>query len=505
MVTPRITATQLYDQLLCRHRVAMDLRGDPARREPASPFTQLLWERGVAHERDVMSGCGRPFLDLTALAGDAREAATREALARREPLIYGGRLSVHELLGEPDLLRLEGGAYVAIDIKSGAALEGAALGGAGDEDEVAGKPKRPYGVQLALYTDLLERLGLSAGRYAFIWDGNRNEVRYDLAAKLGPRTDSLWGIYLKARAQLLETLADPAASRGALCSHCKQCVWRSACLESLQRARDLTLIPELGASRRDALAGEYPSLDALAAADVEAHIHNGRTSFAGVGARSLRRYQRLARLLTTPGATPALLAPVDWPPQPAQLFFDIEADPLRDLCYLHGFLSRDAQGNEHFEAFFAAQPTPAAERDAFAQAMNYLRTHADWLVVHYSSYERTAYRKLARRHPGIASEAEIEALFTAPRALDLYLDVVKTRSEWPVNDLSIKTLAKHCGFAWRDVDPGGAASIEWFERWARTGDPALRQRLLDYNEDDCRAMRVVMDAMRGFAVRPAAD
>jgi predicted RecB family nuclease len=34
----------------------------------------------------------------------------------------------------------------------------------------------------------------------------------------------------------------------------------------------------------------------------------------------------------------------------------------------------------------------------------------------------------------------------------------------------------------------GAASIEWFDRWIKTGDPAIRQRILDYNEDDCRAM-----------------
>ena len=68
-------------------------------------------------------------------------------------------------------------------------------------------------------------------------------------------------------------------------------------------------------------------------------------------------------------------------------------------------------------------------------------------------------------------------------------------------DFSIKSLAKCCGFDWRDLDPSGASSIEWFDQWAKTHDPALRQRLLDYNEDDCRAMRVVLDAMKQFPVR----
>ena len=55
--------------------------------------------------------------------------------------------------------------------------------------------------------------------------------------------------------------------------------------------------------------------------------------------------------------------------------------------------------------------------------------------------------------------------------------------------------------SWRDVDPSGAASIEWFDRWVKNGDGALRQRLLNYNEDDCRAMRVVMDGMTTMTVQ----
>jgi predicted RecB family nuclease len=70
---------------------------------------------------------------------------------------------------------------------------------------------------------------------------------------------------------------------------------------------------------------------------------------------------------------------------------------------------------------------------------------------------------------------------------------------WPTRDHSIKTLAKGLGFKWRDDNPSGAASIEWFDQWVRTGDPAIRQRILDYNEDDCRATRVLLDGIRGLA------
>jgi uncharacterized protein len=497
----RITATQLYSHLTCPHRVVMDVVGNPAERDAVSPFVQLLWERGTAHEREVMTGLGAPFLDLSALAGDAKEAATREAIARREPLIYSGRLSVHELLGEPDLLRFEQGGYVAIDIKSGAGREGS-------EGEDEGRLRREYGVQLALYTDLLTRMGLAAGRHGYIWDVHRTETRYDLDVPLGPKSPSLWELYLKTRAAMQGTLAAPAESRAALCSHCKQCVWRSACFRALRKAGDLTLLPELGRAKRDVLATEFPTLAALAAADTSHFMHGDKTDFPGIGAKTLLKFQRRAALQLTPRAEPYLTRAVHWPQVAVELFFDIETDPMRDLCYLHGFVirERDAAGraNERFEGIYATDLSAWAERDAFAAAMALFRRYPDALVVHYSKYERTEYRKLAGKYPDVAGPDEIEALFSAPRALDLYSDVVRPGSEWPTHDFSIKSLAKHCGFNWRDVDPSGASSIEWFDQWARTGDPHLRQRLLDYNEDDCRAMRVVLDRLQSLPVLGAA-
>ncbi len=69
---------------------------------------------------------------------------------------------------------------------------------------------------------------------------------------------------------------------------------------------------------------------------------------------------------------------------------------------------------------------------------------------------------------------------------------------WPTIDHSIKTLAKHFGFAWRDANPSGAASVEWFDRWVKTQDPIDRQRIIDYNEDDCKAMHVMLDGVRAL-------
>src|SRR5690606_24864757 len=95
---------------------------------------------------------------------------------------------------------------------------------------------------------------------------------------------------------------------------------------------------------------------------------------------------------------------------------------------------------------------------------------------------------------------QLESLFDPATSVDLYYDVVLKYTEWPTRDYSIKTLAQYLGFSWRDKHPSGAASIEWFHRWIKGQDPVIHRRILDYNEDDCRAMRVLRDALAQFEV-----
>jgi len=158
-----VTASMLYDLVQCPTRVALDTFSDQSKRDPLNSFVKLLWERGTLFERETIAKLSQPFTDLSDLEEDEIELRTLEAMRRGDPLIYGGRISAGDLLGMPDLLRKEIGGYVPADIKSGAGEE--SVGDDGD-----GKPKLHYAVQLALYIDILENLGLSAGRRACLGD-----------------------------------------------------------------------------------------------------------------------------------------------------------------------------------------------------------------------------------------------------------------------------------------------------------------------------------------------
>jgi predicted RecB family nuclease len=494
---PAITASMLYDLVACPHRVTMDLFGDPSERDEVSPFVKLLWERGTDYEKQLIAELGTPFIDLSRYAGQEKLQCTRQAMDRGAPLIYGGRIIAGDLLGEPDLLRKEGDDYVAGDIKSGAGEEAA-----GNDDE--GKPKKHYAVQLALYTDILQQLGRSTCSHGFIWDIHGKEVRYDFMVMYGVRNQRrLWDDYQQCLGEVrgivsraVKTL--PAYSSGI----CKNCVWYTACIKSLEATNDLTLIPELGRSKREAMIGRIGSIRELAGINPANFIAGPKTAFAGIGPGTLKKLHSRANLLTTENGKPYLRSSVVLAVADVELFFDVEVDPMRDLCYLHGFVERrgGVPGSERFLAFFADTGTPAAEERAFADAWRYIQATQPCTIYYYSKYERTIYKKLRQKYPHVCTEAEVEALFDPTRSVDLYFDVVLKATEWPTRDYSLKTIAKHLGFIWRDTHPSGAASIEWFHRWVDTGEPAVRQRILEYNEDDCRATRVLLDAIRRLPV-----
>jgi predicted RecB family nuclease len=493
-ITTPITAAMLYDYVQCPHRVAMDLFEDVKLKDDVSPFVQLLWDKGSLYEKEVIRNLAIPFTDLSQYGLDEKEQKTAEAMDRKDQLIYGGRIRAVDLLGDPDLLRFENGSYIAGDIKSGAGQEG------GDDDEDPAKPKVHYAVQLAVYTDILKQLGRSSEDRAFVWDIHGDEVAYNFLEVYGKRNPhTLWQDYQEAIAEVRQIVGRTVETLGAYSATCKDCVWYTTCLKRLSESDDLTLIPGLGRSKRDVLIDSIQSIAALAEANPAGYINGKKTIFKGIGPDSLEKFIARARLITNNGK-PYLRQPVTLPVAPRELFFDIEVDPMRDICYLHGFVERNHGDTEaeKFVAFFADEETPESEEKAFRGAWEYIKASQPAAIFYYSKYERTLYRKLRQKFPHVCSEGDIEELFASPMTVDLYFDVVLKATEWATRDYSLKTLAKYLGFAWRDTHPSGAASIEWFDRWVKTRDDAVRERILLYNEDDCRATRVLLDGIRAL-------
>ena len=110
-------------------------------------------------------------------------------------------------------------------------------------------------------------------------------------------------------------------------------------------------------------------------------------------------------------------------------------------------------------------------------------------------------RAVALPVPGGPTMADLEGFraHDPEEWVDLHAQVKRQiQTEGP---LGLKLLANAVGFHWRDPHPSGEASMLWYEV-ATGADPdaaASRQRLLDYNEDDCRATKALRDWLNGPA------
>jgi predicted RecB family nuclease len=136
----------------------------------------------------------------------------------------------------------------------------------------------------------------------------------------------------------------------------------------LQKPDDLTLLPELGRSKRDMMVDHVSTITDFAGTNVEGFIDGKKTIFKAIGPDVLRKLHERAKLVTSQNPQPYLTASLTLAHSDIEVFFDIETDPMRDFCYLHGMLERRGGDNrtEKFDAFFATDLSPAAQREAEA-------------------------------------------------------------------------------------------------------------------------------------------
>lgn len=473
-----ISGAMIRDVHLCERKVALDIHGDAVDRDPVSPFTRMLWREGLAHEEEMLAGLGEGAADLRGLGRRDRELGTLRAMEDGADVILGSVIQHEDMIGMPDVLRRTAAGYVAQDVKSGAALEGP-----------KGNYKKDYLVQVAHYAHMLERSGLGRGDAAGIIDRTGAETIYDLSIPLGRERIAGAELHLRLLDRARDIRTSPDAARGALSAACSMCEWKTRCRRDLIPADDLTRIAGLGRAIREPIEAIATTVSALADLDKAAI-----GAVPGVGADRLRRLVDRARLLADPAAGPIVREPLGLVRPAYAIDFDVEADPLRNLVYLHGFWHVAPDGTREFTHFFAETADAAGEKAAFARAIAHFRSHRSAHWFHYSQYERTAYRQLQRRHPDVCDEDEIDEMFAAERCTDVYA-IVAARTDWPLGSYGIKAIAVACGFKWDDADPGGANSVEWYDRFVTTGDPALRDRIVAYNRDDVRASEVVRDAL----------
>jgi uncharacterized protein len=490
-----LTASKLYDYFQCPHKVWRDQNGPQDEKiQETNPFVELLWNKGVLHEQKIISTIGS-YVDLSQGTLDERFVRTQDELNKGTQLIYQGVIRYGSLLGIPDLIKKNDESfYIPIDIKSGKGMEGA-----DDFDEDEGKPKKHYAVQLCHYIEILTKLGYKTFGKGIIIDITGKEVEYDLASMVSSKSsESFMSLYRQVIKEVEDLLQNKVTNKPALAGSCKLCPWYYSCKKWVNDNEDLTKVFYLGRNKRDVINKDIgiTRVSELVNVNIQNLLQRKKKEKAflkGIGEGTLNDIIRRADIIVNK-KKPEFRA-IQLPNKPIELFFDIEDDPTQDFIYLHGIYQKSSEG-EKYIPFIAMDHSEEGEKATWVKFWEYINSLPvnEFAVYYYSPHEKSAYRALQRKYPDVINENDLAAFFDSPNWIDLYHVVLKN-TDWPLSSYSLKDIATYLGFKWRDETPSGALSIQWYNQFLESKDQSVMNRILEYNEDDCKATMVLKEKL----------
>ena len=476
------SASDLVNFLECAHLTSLDLTNleTPLPKAEDDEQAKLIQKKGLEHEAKYLSdlkGTELTVVDVKTQGQSIEDAvkATREAMSEGAHVIFQGCLRSSDFIGYVDFLRrverpshLGSYSYEVVDTK------------------LARSTKAKFIMQLCLYSDLLSDIQGLIPKSIHVVLGDQTEKSYHLADYLRYYRSVKTRFLKHVEGDHDETYPEPRA-------FCDLCHWRELCKAQWVKDDHLSLVANISNIQvkklNDAGIG---TLAALAKTNPE------QSAVPDMQPATFQRLQRQASLqhklrdtgenqLELIGNDPDELRGFRRLPQPdpGDLFFDMEGDPLEEggLEYLFGIYYHE-NGEPQFKPFWAH--SRLEERKAFEAFMSFvmdrLAQYPQMHIYHYAPYEETALKKLMSLHG--TCEAEVDHLLRAEKLVDLYKvvreSILVSEPRYSIKNLETFYMEKREG----EVTDAGA-SIVYYENWKETQDSELLQQICDYNEDDC--------------------
>lgn len=489
--TLQLSATDLVGHLNCRHLTNLDVEvanGALAKPKVWDPLLEILWERGVAHERgfvEHLRAHGYSVTEIEATHGIAAAQVEQTLAAMRAgaQIIVQGAFVSGAWSGRTDILRRVSAAselgdwsYEVIDTKLARETKGGTI------------------LQLCLYSDLLQQAqGLLPEYMYVVTPGSGFEPQRYRTAAFGAYYRSVKRGIEQALATRrgIDTYPEPR-------DHCDICRWHSTC-DARRRADDhLCLVAGISRTQTSELKRrEVGSVAGLAAVPLPWPWKPER------GSRQTYERSREQARMQVQGrieGRPVYEAIVPQPtlglarlptPSAGDVFFDIEGDPFvsdTGLEFLFGYVFAD-DGVERYVGEWALDADE--EKRAFERFIDFIierwSHHPDMHIYHYAPYEPSALKRLMGRYA--TREDEVDRILRGELFVDLYA-VVRQGIRASVERYSIKDLEVFYGFV-RGTALADArraltlmqAALELNDRAGITSE--AKETIAGYNREDC--------------------
>jgi len=471
---------------------------DKIAKDKANGEDQSLAQKyGVIFEealiKELLESVGPNVVGRPAIDGDM--AQTIELMNSGVPVIYQGGLkrTFERTLfsGRPDFLVHQDWEMLFVDNKLTARRRPENISAPGEnkytvwDAKYGGQAKPAYLLQVGLYVDALDALGLKAeGERHGLVLGSRTtesfeEIEIVPAMRLARKkiSDLIDFAELAKNDDKLESFE--ARQLNWHCpskQNCDICEYPDLCTDDRKATDDLVQVANITQNQIARLAtSEIKTMHELAGAkDDQRPYRMTLDTFDKIRKQAAAQVKSLATGLPVHELLPDPMIQFLPPRSRLDVFFDFEGFPYfterGGLEYLFGNYDWGTGENEGepLDALFTefwAHDRPG-EKEAFAGFMEWAlkRMHEDpeAHIYHYASYEVTALKRLAMRH-GIY-EQEVAWLVTTGRLVDMF-NIVRNSMIVGEESYSIKKLERHYNFVRSSDVQKASASIDEYDRW----------------------------------------
>jgi len=214
------------------------------------------------------------------------------------------------------------------------------------------------------------------------------------------------------------------------------------------------------------------------------------TDMKGFGENKALQYKRSAEALVK--GKPIIYGKHNLPTKKTEIFFDLEAtmpdeelNNITTINYLFGMIVRE-NGKDEFMPIVAENLDE--EEKIFKEFVDIVSKKDDFVIYYFSHFEKTHLNRMFDKY-GADKELKTRIM---ENCIDLQR-VVKSTVTFPTTKNGLKEIAKYLGFKWRHKDVTAQESMAWFLEFMDNGDKEKMQKIIDYNEDDCKATMIIKD------------
>jgi len=440
-----------------------DHYGDENLKDPVDEFGEFLRAQGIRVEQELLKKRHKSYTDLSDESFPAAVKKTRALLKKNGSIIYQPALESKKpgLRARPDIIQVK---------KSKCIIE---------EYKLAANPEGTHDLQVSFYSFLLKKeYGLDSECKVVSRLNEEFVVPYD---------ESLVTEAIKLARDILSRDKPPHPVYNCSSS------WSTLQNKVAKEKKDITLAWNVGA----VVAGYLR----------EKGIHNlGKLvnldpailrSTPGMGPK--KTTQALNSAKAQMARKPIKVA--NWEPsedRPEQeIFLDLEGsvelfqdDPVWNCIYLIGLIPRTKGLEKTYVPYLAKKP--GEEKAILRKFVDYLgKQTRSFRLYHWHHYEKTQLKKACERH---ALSRAYDRLIL-PNLVDL-CTAAQASYVLPTPGWSIKVVAPYFGFNWSqpatEVDAMKSAMM-WLKQAKNGANGEGMDKVLKYNEDDCKAMIVVKD------------